>query len=65
MLVKIFRVYLSGGKSKVPQIRIQGKWLQRWGFTVGKEYSVEMRRNELILRPVTLQDGKYIHEVNN
>jgi len=33
----------------IPHIRISGKWLKTIGFEPGIDYSVEIRKNQLIL----------------
>ncbi|HWQ72622.1 MAG TPA: SymE family type I addiction module toxin [Desulfitobacteriaceae bacterium] len=42
--------------SEIPQIRIQGKWLEKLGFRQGKKFSVEERQGQLIIRLVSLEN---------
>lgn len=45
------KVYeLCGYNNKpMPQIRIQGKWLQKCGFSIGDYVSVQCKRGKLII----------------
>jgi len=40
----------------VPEIRLEGKWLEELGFNVGEEVQIEMKRNKLIITPVRKQN---------
>lgn len=44
----------SYGKStqEVPMLRIQGKWLQEYGFNAGELVSITVREELLIIQPV-------------
>lgn len=37
----------------VPEIRLEGKWLKKLGFEIGKEIEVEQQKNKLT---ITLTD---------
>ncbi|SMG19628.1 SymE family type I addiction module toxin [Arenibacter troitsensis] len=39
----------------VPEIRLEGKWLQELGFEIGKEIEIKEQRNKLT---ITLTDEK-------
>lgn len=41
--------YTSSGYKSVPQIRIQGKWLEELGFETGSEINVECLDGKLII----------------
>ncbi len=49
--MKVYDCYINN--KYVPQIRLQGKWLEELGFECGKKINVECRGGQLIL---TLQD---------
>jgi len=34
---------------KVPEIRLEGKWLKELGFEEGKEIKIEQRKNKLTI----------------
>lgn len=34
----------------VPEIRLEGKWLQKLGFEAGKEIYVQQQKNKLTIR---------------
>ncbi len=42
--------------SEIPQIRIQGKWLEKLGFKQGKKFIVEESQGQLIIRLVSLEN---------
>ncbi len=42
--------------SEIPQIRIQGKWLEKLGFRQGKKFIVEESQGQLIIRLVSLEN---------
>ena len=39
----------------VPEIRLEGKWLQELGFEIGKEIEIKEQKNKLT---ITLSDKK-------
>lgn len=56
MKVRLLTVYsTSMSEEQVPQIRLQGKWLEQHGFKTGKKIIVEERYGELIIRIVTIE----------
>ena len=52
--------YASGYSSKdactVPKIRIEGKWLEQLGFSVGSTVIVEYEEGSIHIRPLTEQE---------
>ena len=45
---KIYEVY--NGKKTIPQIRINGIWLQELGFNIGDKISLELIEGELVIK---------------
>lgn len=39
-----------GGYTKIPQIRLQGKWLEELGFSLHKRVKVTTEKNRLIIQ---------------
>jgi toxic protein SymE len=35
----------------VPEIRLEGKWLEKLGFKEGAEVSIQLHQNKLIITP--------------
>ncbi|MHA6313334.1 SymE family type I addiction module toxin [Pantoea sp. S-LA4] len=41
----------NGGKpNPLPQLTIQGRWLEQWGFTRGQPVSIMAEQGQLIIR---------------
>ena len=40
----------------VPEIRLEGKWLEELGFNVGEEVQIKMQRKKLIITPFRKQN---------
>lgn len=36
----------------VPEIKLEGKWLEKLGFKLGGQIQVEWERNKLIITPI-------------
>lgn len=43
------------GEVKIPEIRLEGKWLEELGFTQGRTVRIEHEQNKLI---ITLENGQ-------
>ena len=41
----------------VPQIKMEGKWLERLGFKLGGHIRVEWELNKLIITPIEQEDS--------
>ncbi|MNJ90655.1 hypothetical protein D3C87_82910 [compost metagenome] len=39
-------------KTVVPEILLKGKWLAEMGFVAGQEVRIELKENELIIKPL-------------
>ena len=57
MVSKVLRVYPSSGYTNaagkivtVPQIRLQGKWVEKLGFTVGSKFMLVADNGTIILQ---------------
>ena len=37
----------------VPEIRLEGKWLEKLGFTQNSEVKISMQHRKLIITPIT------------
>lgn len=48
--LKVYRSARSISKGKTPSIRLNGKWLQRYGFNIGDYITVECKADEIIIR---------------
>ena len=46
--IKAYAALSNKGKA-VPQIVLQGKWVERWGFAVGTSVRVECYQNKLVV----------------
>lgn len=45
---------LSWGNQKVvPELRVNGIWLEQHGFKAGDQVEITVRQNELIIKPLT------------
>ena len=51
--LKVYRFISSNSGSNTPSIRLDGKWLQEYGFNTGDFISVECKDGELIIRKDT------------
>lgn len=47
--------YRNWDQITVPEIRLEGKWLQDLGFTVGKQVLIDQKKNKLTIE---LLDGE-------
>ncbi|KGE13825.1 SymE family type I addiction module toxin [Sphingobacterium deserti] len=50
--LKIHRKYQQRayGITKIPALRIEGKWLEKLGFKEGAKVNVEQGKNKLVIR---------------
>lgn len=53
---KIYEVY--NGKKTIPQIRINGIWLQELGFNIGDKISLELIEGKLIIEKLPVEETK-------
>ena len=53
---KIYEVY--NGKKTIPQIRINGIWLQELGFNIGDKISLELIEGELVIEKMPAEEIK-------
>lgn len=53
---KIYEVY--NGKKTIPQIRINGIWLQELGFNIGDKISLELIEGELVIKKLPKEETK-------
>lgn len=45
---------LTWGSVKiVPELRVNGNWLEEHGFKAGKSVEITIKQNELIIKPVS------------
>lgn len=44
-----FRQLKWGNSTIVPEIRLEGKWLEQLGFEKGNEVLIEQKKNKLII----------------
>ena len=51
--LKVYRSTSNNSSSNTPSIRLDGKWLQEYGFNTGDFISVECKDGELIIRKDT------------
>ena len=51
--LKVYRSTNSNSSSDMPTIRLDGKWLQKYGFNTGDFIRVECKDSELIIRKDT------------
>lgn len=47
--LKIYAASAQKGRREVPQIVLQGNWVENWGFTVGSTIRVECHQNKLVI----------------
>ena len=56
MQVRLLTVYsTTAGNAEVPQIRIQGKWLEKIGFKTNAKIIIEEKQGQLIIRKVQIE----------
>lgn len=48
--------YSGNHYSYVPKIQLQGKWLEKIGFSIGDTVAVEYSDNAIIIRPLTSEE---------
>jgi len=51
--LKIHTKYQSrayGATTAIPEIRLEGKWLEKLGFKQGQSVTIEEKRNKLVIR---------------
>ena len=53
---KIYEVY--NGKKTIPQIRINGIWLQELGFNIGDRISLELIEGKLVIEKMPAEETK-------
>ena len=46
----------TAGNKEVPQIRMQGNWLEKLGFITGKKIMIEESYGKLLIRLVTIEE---------
>ena len=51
--LKVYRSTNSNSSSDIPTIRLDGKWLQKYGFNTGDFIRVECKGGEIIIRKDT------------
>ena len=51
--LKVYRSTNNNSSNNTPSIRLDGKWLQKYGFSTGDFISVECKGGELIIRKDT------------
>jgi len=61
--LKVYRFWRSGRyweDGPLPQIRLEGKWLQEAGFAIGTPIEVQVRPGHLLIttRPASLREQK-------
>ena len=58
MQIRLLTVYSAyTGSAEIPQIRIQGKWLEKLGFNDGKKFIVEEKYGQLVIRLVHFEEA--------
>ncbi|ARE86378.1 SymE family type I addiction module toxin [Clostridium formicaceticum] len=56
MKVRLLTVFsVTANDSEVPQIRLQGKWLEKLGFRYGKKIIVEEKAGQLLIKLVAIE----------
>lgn len=50
-ILKVYRKfrYRTWDNTTVPEIRLEGKWLEKLGFKSGSEVEIEQKKNKLII----------------
>ena len=54
-LITVYSTYINN--SQIPQIRIQGKWLEKLGFREGKKILVQEKYGELTIKLVHIEEN--------
>ena len=49
MKTRALKVYEAAGRTDIPQIRLQGKWVEDAGFRIGSPIKVEVRKGRLTI----------------
>jgi len=42
----------------VPEIRLEGKWLEQLGFEIGKEIEIKQQKNKLTIKLIDKREQK-------
>ena len=51
MNFKVLKIsYLFSNKKAVPKINLSGEWLKKAGFEIGKNVTIEIKANQLIIK---------------
>ena len=59
VLKKEFKIYeVYNGKKTIPQIRINGIWLQELGFNIGDKISLELIEGKLVIEKLPVEETK-------
>ena len=59
ILKKEFKIYeVYNGKKTIPQIRINGIWLQELGFNIGDKISLELFEGKLVIDKMPAEETK-------
>lgn len=57
VLKKEFKIYeVYNGNKTIPQIRINGIWLQELGFNIGDKISLELIEGKLIIEKLPVEE---------
>ena len=56
--------YQKNGLLTVPKIQVEGKWLEKLGFSVGSTIKVEYENGSIHIRPLT-EEEQFIHDQKN
>ena len=62
-LLTVYSTYTSS--TEIPQIRIQGKWLEKLGFHVGKKFIIEEKYGQLVIRLVHFEEASHGQDTNS
>lgn len=58
MQIRLLTVYSTyTGSTEIPQIRIQGKWLEKLGFHEGKKILIQEKHGELLIKLVQIEEN--------
>jgi toxic protein SymE len=58
MQVRLLTIYSSyTNNTEIPQIRIQGKWLEKLGFREGKKILIQEKHGELLIKLVQIEEN--------
>ena len=59
VLKKEFKIYeVYNGKKTIPQIRINGIWVQELGFNIGDKISLELIEGKLVIEKKLVEETK-------